>query len=76
MAAIGTDTGGSIRVPAALCGLAGYRASLGRGDWQEAAHHLAPSFEHLRLALPPSRRRSFSSAQSSTLAQTRALRLN
>ncbi len=44
VAAIGTDTGGSIRVPAALCGLAGYRATLGRGHWRGAAH-LAPSFD-------------------------------
>ncbi len=44
IAAIGTDTGGSIRAPAALCGLAGYRASFGRGDWRGAAH-LAQSFD-------------------------------
>jgi aspartyl-tRNA(Asn)/glutamyl-tRNA(Gln) amidotransferase subunit A len=42
--AIGTDTGGSIRVPAALSGLAGYRASIGRGDWRGGAH-LAESFD-------------------------------
>jgi aspartyl-tRNA(Asn)/glutamyl-tRNA(Gln) amidotransferase subunit A len=46
VAAIGTDTGGSIRCPAALCGLAGYRSSLGLGDWRGAAH-LAPSFDTL-----------------------------
>jgi Asp-tRNA(Asn)/Glu-tRNA(Gln) amidotransferase A subunit family amidase len=44
VAAIGTDTGGSIRVPAALCGLAGYRSTLGRGDWRGGAH-LAESFD-------------------------------
>jgi Asp-tRNA(Asn)/Glu-tRNA(Gln) amidotransferase A subunit family amidase len=50
VAAIGTDTGGSIRAPSALCGLAGYRASI------ELAHqcklwaggvHLAQSFDTL-----------------------------
>jgi aspartyl-tRNA(Asn)/glutamyl-tRNA(Gln) amidotransferase subunit A len=44
VAAIGTDTGGSVRAPAALCGLAGYRASHGRGNWRGAAH-LAQSFD-------------------------------
>ena len=42
--AIGTDTGGSVRAPAALCGLAGYRATLGRGDWRGGAH-LAQAFD-------------------------------
>lgn len=44
LAAIGTDTGGSVRAPAALCGLAGYRSSLGMGEWR-GGHHLAPTFD-------------------------------
>ncbi len=53
LAAIGTDTGGSIRVPAALCGLVGFRCSRSAGkSWPElwrGAAHLAPSFDTIGL---------------------------
>jgi Asp-tRNA(Asn)/Glu-tRNA(Gln) amidotransferase A subunit family amidase len=49
LAAIGTDTGGSIRVPAALCGVAGYRSSItmnAENLWR-GGYHLAGSFDTL-----------------------------
>ncbi|HEY1792000.1 MAG TPA: amidase family protein [Opitutaceae bacterium] len=42
--AIGTDTGGSVRVPAAFCGIFGYRSSPG-GHWMADAVPLAPGFD-------------------------------
>ncbi len=47
MAAIGTDTGGSIRAPAALCGVAGYRSSitLNQGSVWDGGYHLAATFD-------------------------------
>ncbi len=37
-AGLGTDTGGSTRVPAALCGIAGFRPSVGNGGAQRRYH--------------------------------------
>lgn len=42
--AVGTDTAGSIRVPAALCGVTGFKPTFGLID-TEGAFPLAPSFD-------------------------------
>ena len=53
LAAIGTDTGGSVRIPAALCGVVGYRASLAlTALWPElwsGGLHLSQTFDTIGM---------------------------
>jgi aspartyl-tRNA(Asn)/glutamyl-tRNA(Gln) amidotransferase subunit A len=44
-AALGTDSGGSIRIPAACCGVVGFKPTHGRVSL-EGCFPLAPSFDH------------------------------
>jgi aspartyl-tRNA(Asn)/glutamyl-tRNA(Gln) amidotransferase subunit A len=46
LAALGTDTGGSIRIPAAACGIVGLKPAYGEIS-TEAVVPLSPTFDHL-----------------------------
>ncbi|MGW1739059.1 amidase [Nocardia sp. NPDC001965] len=48
--AVGTDTGGSCRVPAALCGITGYKPRYGRYPTQ-GVFPLAPGLDHVGFLL-------------------------
>src|SRR5690349_4115828 len=46
VAAIGSDTGGSIRIPSALCGVVGFKPTFGRVSIH-GVFPLAPTFDHV-----------------------------
>jgi aspartyl-tRNA(Asn)/glutamyl-tRNA(Gln) amidotransferase subunit A len=48
MAGVGTDTGGSVRIPAALCGLVGFKPTFGTLSTR-GVFPLAPTFDHVGM---------------------------
>lgn len=48
MAGVGTDTGGSVRIPAALCGVVGYKPTFGTFSTR-GVFPLAPTCDHVGL---------------------------
>lgn len=49
--ALGTDTSGSVRVPAAFCGIVGYKASEGRFS-RQGVRRLSPTLDSIGLLTP------------------------
>ncbi|GGR40422.1 hypothetical protein GCM10010197_01740 [Nocardioides luteus] len=49
--AVGTDTSGSVRVPAALCGVVGYKASEGRFP-RDGVRTLSPTLDSIGVLVP------------------------
>jgi aspartyl-tRNA(Asn)/glutamyl-tRNA(Gln) amidotransferase subunit A len=59
--ALGTDTSGSVRVPAAFCGIVGYKASEGRFP-RDGVRTLSPTLDSIGLLTPTAADLAFAAA--------------